>query len=84
MIIDKLVQFLFAFLNGVMNLLPAFTLPDFGNSGAVLGSALNGVNAVFPIVTLGIALGALMVIRLYIFAYGVVIYVYKLLPFKAT
>lgn len=84
MIIDKLVQFLTAFLNGVMNLLPTWELPALLSSGNSLGSVMGGINAVFPITTLAACVGILVALQLWIFAYGAVIYVYRLIPFKAS
>lgn len=85
MIIDAIVQVLTGLVTGVLGLMPAYQLPDQINDlGETLGGAVAGINGVFPVVTLGKALAAVIAVQLLLAVCSLVLWVYKLIPFKAT
>lgn len=85
MITDAIVETLMGVLTGVLGLMPAYSLPaQIDDLGATLGGPVAGINGVFPIVTLGSGLAALIAVRLFLYLVAVVQWVYELVPFKAT
>lgn len=85
MIVDVLIGLMVSMFTGVIGLLPAWAPPDsITNFGESVGSAVAGVNGVFPVVTLGICIAMMIGVRLFVLAWGLLIWVYKLVPFKFT
>lgn len=85
MIVDAIVGVLMAILNGVLGLMPAYQLPaSFGSFGTTIGDKLAGVNGVFPVVTLGQALAAMVSWWVFKAVWILVVWIYDKFPFKAT
>ena len=84
MILDFIVGVLFTFVEGVLGLLPTYTPPDFASLGGSLGQALASANQLFPIATVGACIGLIVALQLFVFAWHAVVFVYELIPFKAT
>lgn len=85
MILDAIIRFLLAILNGVLGLFPAWSLPfspeDVGG-GIALGVLT--ANAFFPVSTLGACLGAILALRVVMFGWAICVWAYDKLPFKAS
>jgi len=85
MIVDLLIGLLVAMLNGLMGLFPAYTLPSSVTTfGASIGSAVGTANGLFPVVSLGICLGVMIVARVFIAVWASVAWAYAKIPFKMT
>lgn len=85
MILDLIVGVLLALVTGIIGLLPSFTLPgSMSDFGTGFGSSLSTLNGLFPVVTLGVCLAAVLGVRLFIAAFNLVVFVYKLIPLKFT
>lgn len=85
MILDAIMGLLVALLTGVVGLLPAWSPPSSITSlGDSIGSAVGSVNGVFPVGTLGACLAIMVGSRLFVFAWGFIVWVYRLIPFKLT
>ena len=83
MLMDLIMAALVGLFEGIIGLFPAYTLPGSMQSfGSELGSAVAGLNGVFPVVPLGICLGLVLVAELFIGAWALVAYVYDKIPFK--
>jgi len=85
MIFDWLIGLLLAVFNGVLGLFPAYSLPSSVTSfGTSIGSAVGTANGLFPVVTLGICIGVMIVARVFIAAWAAVAWAYAKIPFKMT
>lgn len=85
MIIDAIVNILFAVLQGVLGLLPVLDLPaGLTVSASGLGDGLATANTFFPVTTLGTCLGIVLAVRLFLFAWDFLVWLYDKVPFKAT
>lgn len=71
-------------LDGVFGLAPTFTLDKLGGVGDSIGSAVATVNGIFPIVWLGGCIAAAVATWAFVALWELAVYVYKLVPFKAT
>ncbi|MCW2787148.1 MAG: hypothetical protein JWP74_3665 [Marmoricola sp.] len=70
---------------GLLGLFPAYTLPSSMTSlGSDVGSAVGAANGIFPIVTLGVCLVAVAGVWLFMAAFDLAVWVYELIPMKAT
>jgi hypothetical protein len=84
-ILDALAVIAFSLVRAILQLVPAYTLPtQVTSSAGSFGGAAGSVNAIFPVGTLALCLGAVIACRLFLFVWDLVISVYKLFPFKAT
>jgi hypothetical protein len=85
MVTDAVVSVLMGFLTGVLSLLPSWELPaSFAAFGPELGAKIDAFNGVLPVVTLGQCLAAMVGFRLFVLAWGLVVWLYDKIPFKAT
>lgn len=85
MIIDAIVSVVVGIFTGVLGLLPSYELPDsITNLGSSVGEAVGTLNGVFPVGTLGVCIGLMIAARLFLFAFGLAVWVYEHIPFKAT
>lgn len=70
---------------GLLGMVPAFALPESVTSaGASVGGTLGSVNGIFPVVTLGACLAAVLALWVFVNAWGLIVMVYDRIPFKAT
>lgn len=70
---------------GLLGLFPAYALPSsMDNLGSSIGNSVSGANSVFPVVTLGVCLGVVVGLRLFLALVDLAVWVYGLIPFKAT
>lgn len=85
MIVQLVLDIVLGALTGILGLVPTFTVPaSVTNFGTSMGSAVAGANGVFPVVTLGVVIGALLALRLAMFVWHGIVFVYKLIPLKGT
>jgi hypothetical protein len=84
MIIDAIVGTLMFVLEAFLGLLPSFELDGLSGFGPSLGGSMAAAGTVFPVGTLGLCLAAVLSVWLFIHAWKLVVYVYSLIPFKAT
>lgn len=85
MIVDLFVAILLGLLGGFISLFPEWTLPPAISSfGTSIGSSLSTINGIFPVVTLGVCLGVILLSWLFILGFQALVFVYRLIPFKAT
>lgn len=85
MIVDAIIGVLLSLFTGVIGLLPSWQVPSsITDLGGTLGGALSGLNGVFPVGTLGLCLAMMVGCRLFVFAWGLIVWVYRLVPFKLT
>lgn len=79
-----IVTLLLTVLTSALGLLPTYDPPDFGDLGTSLGSALAAANALFPITTLGACLAVIVGFRLFLLVWDAIVWLYRLIPLKAT
>lgn len=84
MLIDLLVGIVQGILNGVLALIPSYSLPELTGFGGQLGSGVATMNGYFPMVTLGACLLVIIGARVAIAAFDLAVFLYGLIPFKAT
>lgn len=86
MIVDAILELLMAVLGGIVNLLPAFSLPSAltVDVPSQLASAVNMANAYFPVRDLGVCIGILLGFRLVVAAWSFASWVYDKIPGKFT
>jgi hypothetical protein len=84
LIIDAIVIALKTVLNGFLALIPEYELPAMGDFGSTLGASVGAINGYFPVVTLGVCLLTILGVRVFIGLFNVLVFVYGLIPFKAT
>ena len=85
MILDLLVKAVVTIFTGLLGLVPAYS-PDstFSTAGASLGATVSAANGVFPVVTLGACIGALVLARLFLVGWELVVFIYDRIPGKFT
>lgn len=83
MIFDAILTILFGVIEGVLALLPSWSW-SLGGSGAAVGEALATANGLFPVVTLGACLLALVALRGVLVAVALIAWVWDKVPFKAS
>lgn len=71
-------------LTGVLGLLPTYDPPSFEPLGTELGAGLASANALFPVTVLGGCLAAVIGLRLFLLVWDFIIWLYRLIPLKAT
>lgn len=79
-----IVTLMLTVLTGVMGLLPTYSPPSFDGLGTTLGQGLAAANALFPITVLGWCLGVVVGVRVFLLAWDAIIWLYRLIPLKAT
>lgn len=79
-----IVTLMLTVLTGALGLLPTYDPPDFGSLGTALGSGLASANALFPVTTLGVCLAVVLGFRLFLLVWDAIIWLYRLIPLKAT
>lgn len=85
MILDLIVKVLLSVFSGFISLFPAWQLPDsMTGFASSLGASVSTINGIFPVVTLGVCLAALVSTWLFVGAFQAVVFVYRLVPFKAS
>lgn len=85
MIVDAIIGVALAVLGGFVALFPSYTLPgSMTGVGSNLGSAVATINGVFPVVTLGICIAAVLGLAVFLAAFNAVVWVYQLVPLKFT
>ncbi len=85
MIVAWLYNALKALLVGLLGLFPAWSFPvDLSGAGDALGSWLGFAGAYVPITPIGLALLAVVGTQLFVWAVRAAVFVYELIPFKAT
>lgn len=85
MIVDLIVTTLLAVLEGFISLFPAWELPaSLTTFGTSIGASLGTINGIFPVVTLGVCLAAILLCWLFIIGFQALVFIYRLVPFKAT
>lgn len=82
MIVDLLVGAVLLFFNVMLALLPDFEMewPDFGFISLMAGP----VNDYAPVGELFVCIGVMMAFRAFIMIWGFMVFVYRILPFKAS
>jgi hypothetical protein len=83
-IIDLIVAGLKALVDVIMALIPSYTLPVFADVAGPIGSGMAKLGAVFPVDVLGWCLAAVLVVRLFVWGFDLVVFVWSIIPFKAT
>lgn len=85
MLIDGLAMLFIGILNGVLGLVPSFSLPGgFGDAGAGIGSALGAVNQWVPVSTIMLCIAAVLACRVFLVVWSLVVFIYDRVPLKAT
>lgn len=85
MILDAILAILFGLVEGVLSLFPAYTLPSsVPASFSSLGATASGLNGIFPVGTLGVCIGIVIAFRVVIALVQLLVWVWDLIPFKAT
>lgn len=85
MILDLIVKAAVSLFKALLALFPAYSLPDqVKGLGDTIGSAVAGLNGVVPVVTIGACLAVVLAARVFLFLVGLLVWVYNLIPFKAT
>lgn len=84
MIIDAIVGILMMILEGFLALLPTFDFSGISDFGVPLGDSLAAAGKVFPVAVLGGCMLAVIAVWVFIHAWRLVVYIYSLIPFKAT
>lgn len=84
MIIDAIVGILMAILQGFLALLPSWDFEGISDFGPALGDSLAAASTVFPVATLGLCLAATLAVWLFINGWQLIVYIWRLIPFKAT
>lgn len=84
MILDLLFALALLIVGGILAIIPAFSMPELGDSGAAMGSAVAAANGLFPVVTLGLCIGAVLLTWVFTSIWAYAVYVYRLIPFKLT
>lgn len=85
MVTQLLFTLFLGLLSGLISLFPAWSLPgSMSGWGAQVGGALSSVAGIFPVVTLGLCLAAVLASWLFIIGFQALVFVYKLIPLKAT
>lgn len=85
MIIDAIVGILFGIIKGLLGLLPVLDLPaGLVVSASGLGDGLATANTFFPVTTLGTCIGIVLAVRLFVFGWDFLVWLYEKLPFKMT
>lgn len=81
MILDAILGGLIKIATGILGLLPnlGFNADGFG---AGLGGTLAAANSVFPVVTLGTCIGAVLACRLFMATFGFFAWLYEKIPFN--
>lgn len=80
MIFDAILALLTGVLTGVLGLFPNYN-PDFGGFGSGMGGALAAASNLFPVVTLGVCIVALVACRVFITGVAFVAWVWDKVPF---
>lgn len=85
MIFDAIIGALISLAAGVLGLFPAYELPaSVTDLADTLGSWTATANRFFPMDTLSVAIAAVLGARVFVFLVRVVVWVWDLVPFKAT
>lgn len=79
-----IVTLMLTVLTGVLGLLPTYSPPAFDGLGTTLGEGLAAANALFPVTTVGVCLGIVFGVRVFLLAWDAIIWLYRLIPLKAT
>lgn len=80
MLLDLLVDLLFGLFEGLLAMIPSYTL-DASGLGGTLGSALAGANSVFPVTTLGLCIALVIGARVFIAWVAFLAWVWTKIPF---
>lgn len=84
MIVDFIVTLVFGFLTGLLALIPTFTLPSLSGFGTSVGGTIGAASGYFPVGTLGFCMAAVLLCRLWLLGWTFAVWLYRLIPFKAT
>jgi len=85
MILDAIIGLVVTLLTGLLGMIPAYSLPDsILSAGATIGETVGTINGVVPIVTMGACLAALIGVRMFIWIWQLVVFIYDKIPAKAT
>lgn len=85
MILDALIGLVVAILEGILAMLPSFTLGvDLTAFGELAGQGAGIIGAAFPVAALGICILALVAVRVGSTLWNLVVFIYDRLPWKAT
>lgn len=85
MVTEWLWEFVSTFLTGLLALFPTWSLPaGIDVSATSMGLIVGRISGYFPIVTLALCCLAVLGYHVFSTALRVVIFVYNLIPFKAT
>lgn len=85
MIPDLFMSLISTVLTGALSLVPEWEFPSSWAGGAAsLGSSAGSVNGIFPVVTLAVVCGALLLLRMLLFAWDLIVFVYDRIPLKFT
>lgn len=85
MIFDAIVGVLLSLVTGLLGLVPAFQLPNSMMSfGANVGTRAAALDDILPITAIGVCFVILIGVRLFIGAFQLIVFVWELIPFKAT
>lgn len=83
MVLDFIIGVVVGLLNGVLALIPDFTIGSRG-IGSSIGSAAAGANSVFPVVTLGLCIAAVIGLRLFLAVVAFLAWVWDKIPLKMS
>lgn len=85
MILDAILTILFALVEGFLGLFPAYDLPSsVPQSFSVIGQTAGQLNGIFPVGSLGACIAVAVGFRLVIALVQLLLWVWELIPFKAT
>ncbi|QIK83530.1 hypothetical protein [Sanguibacter sp. HDW7] len=86
MILDALIALMASSFTLVLDLIPSWTPPTeaFSQSSASVGSMASAGNGYFPVRVLGICLALVLGLKVALLAWRGVVFVYSVLPLKAT
>lgn len=85
MLIDAIMSVLIGAFTAILSFLPEYSLPSsIVTAGASLGSSLSTVNGIVPLGTMAACILALLGVKLYLFVWSAVVFIYDRIPFKAT
>jgi len=85
MVLDAIIKVVITLLTGILGLVPSFSFSDtMWSAGQNIGGALATINGVVPVGTIGECLAVILGVRGFLFVWGLIVFVYDRIPFKAS
>lgn len=86
MVIEALVALMATSISAVLDVIPSWTPPTeaFSQSSASVGAMAASGNGYFPVKVLGVCLVLVLGLKVALFGWRVIVFIWSVLPFKAT